>query len=115
MQIQVHTDNHIHGGEHLTQRVQDEVAAALHRFADVVTRVEVQLHDLNAHKGGVDKRCLMEARIASHAPHAVSHDSDNLDLAIAGALEKLEKVLDHIFDRESDKKGRTSFGGDQKI
>lgn len=63
MQIQVHTNDHIQGGESLVQWVQDEAAAKLARFREHVTRVEVFLSDVDGAKGGVaDKRCVIEAR-----------------------------------------------------
>jgi len=116
MHVEVHTDNHIKGGDDLSRRVEDEVTAALSRFNGQITRVIVQLNDTNAHKSGDhDKRCLMEARVAGHQPVAVSHEADSLEEAIRAAAEKLERSLDHIFDKLGQKKGRTSFGGDQTI
>ena len=116
MQVQVNTDNHIHGREALIQRVASEVEGTLARFADQITRVEVHLNDANGHKGGDhDKRCLMEARLAGHQPVAVSCEAGNLDAAIDGAAGKLEKSLDHILGKLHHHKGLTSFGGDQKI
>jgi ribosome-associated translation inhibitor RaiA len=116
MQVQVHTDNHIKGGEALSRRVETEVEGNLSRFAEQITRVEVHLNDTNGHKGGDhDKRCLMEARLAGHQPVAVSCEAASLDEAIDGAAEKLEKSLDHLLGKLHGHKGRTSFGGDQVI
>ncbi len=116
MIVLVHTDNHIEGSEALAQRVETEVEGTFGRFADQITRVEVHLHDDNAHKGGDhDKRCVMEARLAGHQPVAVTHDAASLDEAIDGASEKLERSLDHLLDKLGHKKGRTSMGGDQTI
>jgi ribosome-associated translation inhibitor RaiA len=116
MHVEVHTDNHIQGGEELARRVESEVEGALGRFGDQIVRVIVQLNDTNADKSGDrDKRCLMEARIAGHPPVAVSHEAGSLDAAIDAAAEKLERSLDHLFDKLGHKKGRTSFGGDQTI
>lgn len=65
MIIQVNTDSSIENDAALTAHVQTVVEKALSRFSDKVTRVEVHLHDENAHKpGDHDKRCLLEVRLA---------------------------------------------------
>ena len=115
MLVLVKTDNHIEGSEELIRRVETEVGDTLGRFGEQITRVEVYLNDLNSHKSGVDKRCLMEARIAGRPLVAVSHEADSLEEAITAAAEKLERLLNHTFDRLGDHKGRTSYGGDQVI
>ena len=45
MQIYVRTDNNIDGSGKLTAYVEREVAAALSRFSDHITRIEVHLSD----------------------------------------------------------------------
>ena len=96
MQIQINSDHHIAGSPELAQRVQALVRDTLDRYSDRITRVEVHLNDLNSIKGGgADKRCLMEARLGGLGPVAVNHEADNLNLAIDGALEKLERALEH--------------------
>src|SRR4051794_12750235 len=116
MYVEVKTDNHIDGSDDLSDRVTAEVEGALGRFGDQIIRVIVQLNDTNAHKSGDhDKRCLMEARLAGHQPVAVSHEAGSLDAAIDAAAEKLERSIDHILGKLGQKKGRTSFGGDQTI
>ena len=63
MQVQVNTDDHIHGGESLARWITDECKSRLSRFQDHVTRLEVFLSDLDAGKSGAnDKRCRIEAR-----------------------------------------------------
>ena len=115
MLIQLNTDHHIKRSDELTAHVEAEVNGAVGRFGDHITRVEVHLHDLNGHKGGIDKRCLMEARISGHQPVAVSHEAGSVDEAISGAAEKLERSLDHTLGKLEHRKGNTSMGGDQEI
>ena len=68
MQIQVNTGDNVEGREELIARVEAGVAAALSRFDDRLTRVEVHLGDENAGKSGAaDKRCMIEARPAGSA------------------------------------------------
>jgi ribosome-associated translation inhibitor RaiA len=115
MFVNVHTDNHIKTSDDLTRRVEDEVIGTLERFGDQVVTVEVHLNDVNGHKHGVDKRCMMEARLSGLQPIAVTHMAETLDEAIEGAAEKLERSIDSTVDKLSHHKGRTSFGGDQTI
>jgi hypothetical protein len=113
MLVQVHTDNHITGRESLVAQVEAEVEGSLSRFADRLTRIEVHLGDENGPKHGADdKRCLMEARVAGHSPVAASHQAPSLDEAIAGAVERLEHALDHLFGKLDNTKGRASFSGE---
>jgi ribosome-associated translation inhibitor RaiA len=96
MQIQINSDHHITGSPELASRVQALVRDTLDRYSDRITRVEVHLNDLNSVKGGSkDKRCLMEARFAGLGPVAVNHEAENLNLAIEGAMEKLERAIEH--------------------
>jgi len=103
MKIQINTDNNIEGGDELTQQTQVAVESALERFAHPITRVEVHLSDENSsHKGGTDKRCVMEARVQGMQPVAVTDQAENLEQAVNGAADKLEKLLDHELGRLSD-------------
>ena len=96
MQIQINSDHHITGSTELAGRVQALVRDTLERYSDRITRVEVHLNDLNGIKGGSnDKRCLMEARLGGLGPVAVNHEAENLNLAIDGAMEKLERAIEH--------------------
>ncbi len=96
MQIQINSDHHIAATPELAGRVQALVRDTLDRYSDRITRVEVHLNDLNSIKGGSnDKRCQMEARVAGIGPVSANHEADSLDLAIDGAMEKLERALEH--------------------
>lgn len=103
MQIQINTDNNIEGSDELTQQTQAVVESALERFAQRITRVEVHLSDENSKKGGRDKRCVMEARLEGMQPVAVTDQAENMEQAVNGAADKLEKLLDHELGRLSDR------------
>lgn len=109
MQIQVNTDNNVEGREELSRRVEAEVAAALSRFGGHLSRVEVHLGDVNAGKGGDDKRCMMEARPNGQQPVAVTHRAATLEEAFDGAAEKLGNLLESKFGRLHDHKGAASI------
>jgi len=104
MKIQINTDNNIEGSDELTQQTQAVVKSALERFAEQITRVEVHLSDENSsHKGGTDKRCVMEARLEGMQPVVVTDEAETMDEAVNGAADKLEKMLDHELGRLRDK------------
>lgn len=110
MQVQVHTDDNIQGGESLAQWISEETTAKLARFRDHVTRVEVFLTDLDAGKAGpLDKRCRVEARPAGRQPVTVTADGDKLASAFTGALDKLIRALDTDMGRLKDKNGRDTI------
>jgi ribosome-associated translation inhibitor RaiA len=95
MQIQINSDHHTLATPELAGRIQTLVRDALERYSDRITRVEVHLNDLNSVKGGNDKRCLMEARLAGLGPVDVNHEAPSMELAIDGAMDKLERAIEH--------------------
>jgi len=104
MKIQINTDNNIEGNDEFSQKMQAAVESALERFAEHVTRVEVHLSDENSsHKGGNDKRCVMEARMEGMQPVVVTDQAETIEEAVNGAAEKLEKLIDHELGRLSDR------------
>lgn len=110
MQIKVNSDRNVDTDVQLAAEVEAEVAAALERFGERLTRVEVHLGDVNAEKSGAsDKRCLIEARPASHDPIAVSHTGATLEAAIAGATKKIRRTLERVLGRLDDRKGGVSI------
>ena len=116
MQILVNTDNQIEGTEALVRQVESEVRSVVERFAEQITRIEVHLTDVNSQKqSNDDKRCLMEARVAGLEPVVVSHQGSTLREAIDGAVEKLEQRLQATHERLGNRKGRTSFAGEQGV
>lgn len=104
MQVQVHTDNNIHGREEVVALVQTSVEGTLGRFQDRMTRVEAHLSDTNSHKTkGDDIRCVLEARLAGHQPIAVSHQAPTVELAVSGATDKLERSIESTLGRIKDR------------
>ena len=110
MQIQVNTDDKIQGGAPLAQWVREEASARLARFKDHITRVEVFLTDIDGAKSGVnDKRCRLEARVASCQPVTVTADADKMAAALINAVDKLASVLDADLGRVKDRNGRDTI------
>lgn len=112
MQVQINTDNQVTGDDDLRAQGEAIIANALGRFSDRITRVEVHLSDESsaAKSNGMDKRCLMEARVTGRQPVAVTNDSETVEQAMAGAARKLRTVLASTFDKLDKKKGATPMG-----
>ena len=112
MLFQVRTDNHIKNSEELTGRVQAEVEGSLaHHHSERVRRVEVYLQDVNGHKGGLDKRCAIEAHLAGHQPIAVHDQAASIEEAVSGAIGKLARTLEHTLGRLADREGHLPASG----
>ena len=102
MQINVFSDKHINSDERTQNWVKATVEVTLERHLEDLTRVEVHLSDENGGKSGPkDKRCKMEARPKGHQPISVSHDADELTLAVEGFEEKEPKQsADDLLEEE---------------
>lgn len=105
MQVKINTDKSIERHQGLDQHVETVVNAAVGRFGEHITRVEVHLSDEKSQKqadGG--NRCVMEARVTGYQPIAVSNHALNLHQAISGAADKLQRAIDSALGRLHDKK-----------
>lgn len=96
------------GHVNLTDAVEHEahvqVKHALRHVAHMLTRVEVNFHDINGPKQGIDKRVLLEARIRGQDPQVAENEAGDWHAAIKGAAEKLERVLRNHFGKMEDKR-----------
>lgn len=100
MQIQVNTDNFIHGDERVAEVAELAVKSDLGHFEDRLTRVEVHLKDQNADKHGPEHiRCTIEARPRGMDPLAAHHDAADIPAALKGAAKKLRTRLSGEFDK----------------
>ncbi len=114
MQIQINTDNHINCSANMIGTVEADLTEALRRFGNQITRLEVHFSDANGPKStGDDKTCLLEARLAGRQPLVVSHEAASLRQAIDGATSKLERALDNLFGKLSDRKSRAPRAGNE--
>jgi hypothetical protein len=101
MKVQVNTSNDIENKEALERWGSEYLNECLARYDQDITSIEVQITDENhaAKGGGVDKRCMMEARVNGAAPVAVTNYAADQNLAFRGAAEKLAHALDHRFGK----------------
>lgn len=111
MQIQINIDRNIEGYEALDVQVSGAVQSALSRISEHITRVEVHLSDENSNKkgGNEDMRCVMEARVKSRRPIAVTHRAATLDQAVDGAAEKLTKLIKSTLGRLSEQRSHQTY------
>ncbi len=105
MQININTDRTIENRAGLDDHVQSVVEAAIHRFSEHITRVEVHLSENNSQKSADgENRCLMEARVTGYQAIAVSDHNATLHQAISGAADKLKRAIDSALGRLHDSK-----------
>ena len=103
MQIQVNTDNNIEGSARMSAYFTDTIQDALSRFNGQITTVQVHLSDENGNKDGSDdRRCLLEARLKGLKPVVVTHNAENLDIAVSGAIDKMIKSLESALGKLRD-------------
>jgi ribosome-associated translation inhibitor RaiA len=114
MQIQVNTSNGVENKDALERWANEEIKQALDRFSADVTRIEIHLSDENHDKrGGGDKRCAMEARVAGRQPVTVTQHAPSLDEAFRGAADKLKRALDSALGRQDKHRDRESIRRDE--
>lgn len=112
MRVFVQTDRNIHADASEQRRIEDDLADALERFTEDLTRVEVHLSDESAGRStDEDIHCLLEARPARQDPVTVSHQAATLSEALGGATHKLEALLTHKFARLTEKDRRDTIRG----
>ncbi|MBA4191430.1 MAG: ribosomal subunit interface protein [Planctomycetaceae bacterium] len=87
------------------------VESGLSRYRSRLARVEVHLRDVNGPKGGVESRCVLEARPSGRQPEAVTNDALTSDEAVKGAIEKMNRLLVSLFGRLDDVRGGPSASG----
>jgi len=101
MKILFNTDKTINGDQRNQDYFASQIAEALKRFQSRITRIEVHLSDQNGKKEGAnDILCLLEARIERKRPIAVSFQADTVDLAVSGAMDKMENSLESSLGRK---------------
>ena len=105
MQININTDSTIERHQGLDDHVHSVVNAAVARFGEHITRVEVHLSDNNSQKlADGDNRCLLEARVTGYQPIAVSDHAAHLHQAISGAADKLKRAIESDLGRLNNKR-----------
>lgn len=106
MNIEIRTDKNIQNSERLIGYVREELTTEFQRHTEKITHFSVHLSDANAHKGGADDiQCMIEARPAGLKPVVVNHKGHNIDTAIHGAIDRLKRSLEHVFEKKENPRG----------
>ena len=78
----------------IIQHVQKRFASALRHGGRTVADVTVRLRDVNGpRRGGVDKRCGVEIRLAHGGPTVIQETDDDLYTAIDRAANRSKRTL----------------------
>ncbi|MBK8842426.1 MAG: HPF/RaiA family ribosome-associated protein [Saprospiraceae bacterium] len=103
MKIQFNTDKTIEGDERNEAYFNSLIESGLKHYDSNLSRIEVHLSDQNGTKEGPnDIQCIMEARIEGKQPIAVTSQANTIEMAVTGAIDKLENSLKTIFGRMKD-------------
>lgn len=106
MNIEIRTDKNIQGSERLISYVRAELTQEFQRYSERITHFSVHISDENGDKSGDhDKRCMIEARPAGMKPVAVTHKAPNIDHSIHGAIDKLKRSLEHLYEKKDHHRG----------
>jgi ribosomal subunit interface protein len=100
MIIQINTDKTLSGHEKMQEYFNSRIKESLKRYQSHITRVEVHLKDENSNKDGLnDISCLLEARLEGRQPIVATDQADTIELALTGALTKIETAIETILGR----------------
>lgn len=100
MHIEIETADGVERSPALDEHVQRELERFERRHGERVTRIEAHFKDERPGKGGVDKVCRLEARLAGMEPIAVDAIAENAYDATRDAASKLEKAVDRRIARK---------------
>ena len=85
--------------EALREHVWLRLRSVLSRRADGIQRIVVRLGDENGPKGGIDKRCRLEAVLHGLPLQVAEAEASDLYSAIDAAVKRLGRAMDRTFDR----------------
>ena len=106
MNIEIRTDKNIQGSERLISYIRSELTQEFQRYSERITHFSVHISDENGEKtGDHDKRCMIEARPAGLKPVAVTNKAANIDASIHGAIDKLKRSLEHLYEKKEHHRG----------
>ena len=102
MQVQFNSDSSVMGTENVASRIEARVREKLGRYEDRLTRLEIHVHDENAHKHGHDdKACTIEARPRGGKPIGVTEGASTVDDAARKAAVTLAQRLNRHFGKQA--------------
>ena len=102
MQFQFNSDSSVMGTENVAERIEAMMRIKFARFEERLTRLEVHVHDENAHKHGHDdKACTIEARPRGGKPIGVTEHGSKVDAAARKAATTMVQRLERVFGKEA--------------
>lgn len=101
MQILVHHDDMIQGGESIHEFARERAEHHLGRFSRHVTNINVHFADENGPKKG-EYRITIEAHFAHRGPVVIHHQGDDLRVAYDLALDKMKRLLNDEIEKARD-------------
>jgi hypothetical protein len=111
MQVHLHHDTHTEGSHLMAEHVQTLVQAALGRFGERITRVEVHLAeadiDTKVRTHGI--HCTLEARLVGLDAVVVKDLAGNAHQAMEGALRKLKRAVGAVLSRHDPRNQRAGL------
>jgi ribosomal subunit interface protein len=107
MQIDLHAP-HMKVTDKIQATVEEAFTRAVRAHTRYVASVSVHLEDINAQKGGIDKKCKVVSQMA-HGGHTlvVEEIGDEILATIRAASHRFEQALHKEVDRHNDRKHRS--------
>lgn len=102
MQIEFESEN-LDITQSLQQYAREKLTKIEKRWDDRITRLRVYLNDTNSSKGGIDKHCTMEARVAGIDPVVAETTTEKAYDAINATVDKLKRALEHKIESRRDR------------
>ena len=93
----------------VTELVGRRLSFALSRFGGFVRAVSISLRDLNGQRGGIDKRCSLQARLNPRGTVRVEDTDSELRASVDRASTRLARAVARALERRRD--GARSIGG----
>ncbi len=99
-------------GDQTSATAKRQIAARIDRafghWAPLITRVVVRQEDVNASRGGVDRRCAIDVHPAGRSPVHYEVKGETREVALGKALDGMERALRRLFERRAMRAGRTA-------
>lgn len=99
MLIQLNSAQGVSISPALEEHISKQLQSVDRRFGERLTRIEVYLTDVNGPKGGLNKRCKLEARPRGGDPVIAELLHEDAYDAVSGAAKRLESVLSNYFGK----------------
>jgi len=110
MRIEIHHAN-LRPSDALGETVERRIGAALGRLAHRIRDVSVWIADTNGPRGGHDKSCRVQVRLARGPALVADHVSADPYAAAHGAVDRVERAVQRRLDRKRDVRRRTERFG----